>query len=191
MRRCVGGSTPIGDGRRLEDGHGPARLMDKESFAASCLMEGPRKLPAERPVTPAAGVLNLTAWKTISMIIRSYGRAPSLTMDPKDGPFEGHGPAGLVVHDELRGILPGGVAAKATCGVARHTSGWYPEPYGLEGGFVDHPVVQERTLNGHRSQEWADRRLLGVELWLRNGHRSVAKGGERKWFGVPFSGAKS
>ena len=112
-----------------------------------------------------------------------------MTMDPKDGPFAGHEPACLVVHDELRGILPGGVAAKATCGVARHTSGWYPEPYGLEGGLVDHLVVQERTLSGHGSQEWANRRLLGVEIWLRNGRRIGTERGERKWFGVPLSGA--
>ena len=59
--------------------------MVQDELCGILLTERPRKLPAEWPVTPAAGILNLTAWKMISLISRSYGNAPSLTMGPKDG----------------------------------------------------------------------------------------------------------
>ena len=100
----------------------------------------------------------------------------------------GHGPACSVVRDELRGILPDGVVAKATCGVARHTSGWYPEPPGVEDGYVDHPVV--RSAPSLTMDPKKDRHLLGVKNWLRDGRRMVSQG-ERKWFCVPSSGTKS
>ena len=142
----------------------------------ACPLDGPRraqgilltkwqrKLPAEWPVTPAAGVLNLTAWKRVSLICRLYGKAPSLTISPKGWAFAGQGPVCLVVQVKLRGILPDGVAAGATCGATRNASGWYPEPHGVEDGFVDRLVVRERTLVDHGSQEWAICRLLGVKI---------------------------